>query len=206
MPVVLEGGCLVAGAGEAEPLVGRAISLSTTRVADGLLRDDTRDQMLYVLAGAGSVEARPVGPDTGVYVPAGIAAQVGGALTLACAYTPAERRPGAAIEIVRLADCPSHETGDRSYRELISARVTQFVGDIPPGRAPDHYHHYEEMLVILAGVGRMWAGRSHAPLAPGSCVYLPRGQVHCVENTGGSTLRLLGVFYPAGSPAVRYET
>jgi hypothetical protein len=27
-----------------------------------------------------------------------------------------------------------------------------------------------------------------------------------VENTGEGELRLLGVFYPAGSPAVRYET
>jgi hypothetical protein len=27
-----------------------------------------------------------------------------------------------------------------------------------------------------------------------------------VENTGTGELRLLGVFYPAGSPAVRYET
>ena len=26
-----------------------------------------------------------------------------------------------------------------------------------------------------------------------------------VENTGGGELRLLGVFYPSGSPAVRYE-
>ena len=30
--------------------------------------------------------------------------------------------------------------------------------------------------------------------------------MHCVENTGTGELRLLGVFYPAGSPAVRYET
>jgi hypothetical protein len=30
--------------------------------------------------------------------------------------------------------------------------------------------------------------------------------VHCVENTSGGELRLLGVFHPAGSPAVRYET
>jgi mannose-6-phosphate isomerase-like protein (cupin superfamily) len=97
-------------------------------------------------------------------------------------------------------------TGDRWYRVLIDARVTQFVGSIPPGRAPDHFHEYEEVLFILRGEGRMWAGESNTPIAPGSCVYLPRRQVHCVENTGEGELRLLGVFYPAGSPAVRYET
>lgn len=112
--------------------------------------------------------------------------------------------------LVRLADRPALPTADRWYRVLVddevgSTQVTQFVGSIPPGRAPDHFHHYEEVLFILRGAGRMWAGDTHAPIAVGSCVYLPKGQVHCVENTGDDDLRLLGVFYPAGSPSVRYE-
>jgi oxalate decarboxylase/phosphoglucose isomerase-like protein (cupin superfamily) len=32
-------------------------------------------------------------------------------------------------------------------------------------------------------------------------VHLPPGQPHCLENTGASTLRVLGVFHPGGSPA-----
>ena len=112
--------------------------------------------------------------------------------------------------IVRLADQRAQPTADRWYRVLVddeigSAQVTQFVGSIPPGRAPDHFHHYEEVLFILKGEGRMWAGQTNTPVAPGSCIYLPKGQVHCVENTGEGELRLLGVFYPAGSPSVRYE-
>jgi oxalate decarboxylase/phosphoglucose isomerase-like protein (cupin superfamily) len=51
----------------------------------------------------------------------------------------------------------------------------------------------------------MWTGETHTPIASGSCIYLPKRQVHCVENTGDDELRLLGVFYPAGSPSVRYE-
>lgn len=113
--------------------------------------------------------------------------------------------------IVRLADQREMPTGDRWYRVLVddaigSAQVTQFIGSIPPGRAPDHFHEYEEVLFILRGTGRLWTGDVSAPIGPGSCVYLPHGQVHCVENTGDGELRLLGVFYPAGSPAVRYET
>lgn len=113
--------------------------------------------------------------------------------------------------MVRLSDRKPESTADRWYRVLIddevgSAQVTQFVGGIPPGRAPDHFHLYEEVLFILAGTGRMWAGRSSAPIGAGSCVYLPRRQMHCVENTGAGELRLLGVFYPAGSPAVRYDS
>jgi mannose-6-phosphate isomerase-like protein (cupin superfamily) len=113
--------------------------------------------------------------------------------------------------IVRLADQREMPTGDRWYRVLVddgigSEQVTQFVGSIPPGRAPDHFHEYEEVLFILRGTGRIWTGDVSTPIGPGSCVYLPHGQVHCVENTGDGELRLLGVFYPAGSPAVRYES
>jgi mannose-6-phosphate isomerase-like protein (cupin superfamily) len=112
--------------------------------------------------------------------------------------------------LVRLADQRAQPTADRWYRVLVddeigSTQATQFVGSIPPGRAPDHFHHYEEVLFILKGEGRMWAGETNTPIAPGSCIYLPKGQVHCVENTGNGELRLLGVFYPAGSPSVRYD-
>src|SRR5262249_50904714 len=105
---------------------------------------------------------------------------------------------------------PPQATGDRWYRVLVDEELgcmetTQFVGSIPPGRAPDHFHHYEEVLCILQGTGRMWAGQSSTPIRRGSCVFLPRGQVRCVENTGSSELRLLGVFHPAGSPADRYS-
>jgi len=117
----------------------------------------------------------------------------------------AERLP-----LVRLADRESIPTADRWYRVLVddevgSLQVTQFVGSIPPGRAPDHFHTYEEVLFILRGEGLMRAGDAKTPIGPGSLVYLPKRQVHCVENTGSDELRLLGVFYPAGSPSVRYE-
>jgi mannose-6-phosphate isomerase-like protein (cupin superfamily) len=119
--------------------------------------------------------------------------------------SPLDRAP-----LVRLADQRAQPTADRWYRVLVDDRigsdqVTQFVGSIPPGRAPDHFHQYEEVLFILKGEGRMWAGETKTPVGVGSCIYLPKGQVHCVENTGTGELRLLGVFYPAGSPSVRYD-
>jgi mannose-6-phosphate isomerase-like protein (cupin superfamily) len=112
--------------------------------------------------------------------------------------------------LVRLCDRPPQPSADRWYRVLVddeigSTNATQFVGSIPPGRAPDHFHQYEEVLFILKGEGRMWAGETNTPIATGSCIYLPKGQVHCVENTGTGELRLLGVFYPAGSPSGRYD-
>jgi len=124
--------------------------------------------------------------------------------------TPEDSRVKDRVPFVQLADQKAQSTADRWYRVLIddrvgSEQVTQFVGSIPPGRAPDHFHHYEEVLFILKGEGRMWAGETNTPVTVGSCIYLPKGQVHCVENTGEGELRLLGVFYPAGSPSVRYD-
>jgi mannose-6-phosphate isomerase-like protein (cupin superfamily) len=128
----------------------------------------------------------------------------------AASFVSSELREADSSPIVRLIDQKAQPTADRWYRVLIddrigSEQVTQFVGSIPPGRAPDHFHEYEEVLFILKGEGRMWAGQTNTPISVGSCIFLPKRQVHCVENTGTGELRLLGVFYPAGSPSVRYE-
>ncbi len=82
--------------------------------------------------------------------------------------------------------------------------MTQFIGFVPPGRAPDHYHHYDEVIYILEGRGVLHVAGAASPLAPGSCVHLPSRLVHCLENSGAGELELLGVFSPAGSPAEAY--
>jgi mannose-6-phosphate isomerase-like protein (cupin superfamily) len=175
-----------------------------------------------------------ISPETGVFLPPGVCLTVENpgpaALTLVGSQCPdpdvpvtfdgpcTSPAPGPSsssssspASLVRFSEQPTERADDgRWFRVLVDqdaggARVTQFVGAIPPGRAPDHFHHYEEVLCILEGSGRLWAGESHATIRPGSCVFLPRGQPHCVENTGEGELRLLGVFFPAGSPAVRYS-
>jgi mannose-6-phosphate isomerase-like protein (cupin superfamily) len=212
-----------------------AISLRVLEFAPGLgpaLCNPGCDEVLYVLEGEATVcldgHGRRIGPETGLYLRPGTWLTVDnpgpGPLTLVSSRcpdpgpmdvfdAPCTSPPGIApspLPFVRLQDRAPETSGDRWYRVLVdekvgSAQVTQFVGSIPPGRAPDHFHDYEEVLCILAGRGRMWAGPTSTPIAAGSCVYLPRRQVHCVENTGATELRLLGVFYPAGSPAVRYD-
>ena len=82
--------------------------------------------------------------------------------------------------------------------------MTQFVGHIRPGRAPDHFHLYDEVGYILAGEGAFHVGDESAPLPPGSCFYLPARLVHSLENFGPGEMRVLGVFRPAGSPAEAY--
>jgi mannose-6-phosphate isomerase-like protein (cupin superfamily) len=208
MAVELEGGCRVAQLKEGKPLPDGdllvwnhfegALSLRVLELhGSTTFQDDSHDEVLYVLEGS------PLPPDTGIYIPAGQAMQLSGDMTLVSSRAPAAQSHGHAFS-VHLDDQPVQKTGDRWYRELIQGETTQFVGSIPPGRAPDHFHLYEEVMCILQGSGRMWAGSSSTPIAPGSCIFLPRKQVHCVENLTSGELRLLGMFYPAGSPAVRY--
>jgi mannose-6-phosphate isomerase-like protein (cupin superfamily) len=201
--------------------------------SNGMCNTDC-DEVLYVLEGSGTLtldeRAHEIAPETGVYIRPGAAFAVENPnpepIVIVSSRCPEPVPPAAEADartmpagraaapevapLVRLSDRKALPTADRWYRVLVdeevgSAQVTQFVGSIPPGRAPDHFHKYEEVLFILRGEGRMWAGESNTPIAAGSCVYLPNRQVHCVENTGKGELRLLGVFYPAGSPAVRYD-
>ena len=82
--------------------------------------------------------------------------------------------------------------------------VTQFIGFVPPGRAPDHFHRYDEVLYVLAGAGVLHIEGESAPFRRGTAVHLPARLVHSLENTGEDELQLLGVFRPAGSPAEAY--
>ena len=232
MLAILDGGCRVVGLKEGEPALdgplriwkhfgrevgAKAISLRVLELPAGeraTLRNESSDEALYVLSGSGP----GLSPDTGIYLPPAttLAISATETLTMVSSQCPDAGavlegyEPGdGALTFVSMRDRVIQRTGDRWYREVINAddgstQVTQFVGGIPPGRAPDHYHLYEEVIVILEGAGAMWAGESNTPIETGSCIFLPHGQVHCVENRGDGEMRLLGVFYPAGSPAVRY--
>jgi mannose-6-phosphate isomerase-like protein (cupin superfamily) len=201
----------------------KAISLRVLELPAGeraTLRNESSDEVLYVVTGSGTAGDSKIAVDTGIYLPPAASLEIAAdeTLTLVSSQCPDDGavldgyEPGhGAPLIVAMRDRAVQRTGDRWYREVInaddgSAQVTQFVGGIPPGRAPDHFHLYEEVIVILDGTGAMWAGTSNTPIETGSCIFLPHGQVHCVENRGDGEMRLLGVFYPAGSPAVRYGT
>jgi mannose-6-phosphate isomerase-like protein (cupin superfamily) len=193
----------------------KAISLRVLEFDSGLspvLRNEDTDEVLFALGSCTlfiDEVAYEVEPQSGIFIRARQTFQIDNPGTEPVCFVSSQcPRQEGEIEnaIVRLADQRAMPTGDRWYRVLIDSEVTQFVGSIPPGRAPDHFHEYEEVLFILRGEGRVWLGEKSRPISYGSCIYLPRRQVHCVENTGTGDLRLLGVFYPAGSPAVRYET
>ena len=180
----------------------------------------------------GTALDRPVRPDTGVWLPPGtsyaLAAAGPGPLRLDSVLLPASppgAEPDGAVPdstvpdgtvpdstagplLADLAEQPVEITGDRQFRVLFApgqgcAAATQFVGEIPPGRAPFHSHTYDEVVLVLAGEGVLHVGDEDRPFAPGSCLHLAPGTPHCLENTGQATLRVLGVFHPGGSPAAK---
>lgn len=202
------------------------------RGASALTVRTVAEEVLYVLSGAGSCAIDgfqyTLRPGYGVFVPPKSVCSIENDshedLTLVSVCCPeqaaqladmpprAHDDPGATkpmrtVDESRQAEIP---TGDRKFKMMVDARigcrqVTQFVGFIPPSKAPLHYHTYEEAIYIIEGSGRLWIEDECAEFAAGSSIYLSPRVRHCLENDGTENIRLLGVFYPSGSPAVRYE-
>jgi mannose-6-phosphate isomerase-like protein (cupin superfamily) len=181
-------------------------------------------ELWYVIDGTGLLTpgddpAAPIRRDTALWLPPGaryrLAASTPAQLTLDSVTLPAGPGAGRAgvaeaaqPRLTELGDCPVETTGDRRFRVLFGPgegceAATQFVGEIPPGRAPLHSHTYDEVVLVLAGEGVLHAGPDEHLIAPGTCIHLPPGQQHCLENTGPGTLWVLGVFHPGGSPAAK---
>ncbi|MGB6455759.1 MAG: cupin domain-containing protein [Streptosporangiaceae bacterium] len=186
-------------------------------------------ELWFVIEGSGRLDldgapGPALVPDRGLWIPAAAAYQLqcDGAvrLRLDVVALPAASSPpgagnarpvpvGSGHPISRdLPDCPAETTGDRTFRVLFGpgrdcAAATQFVGEIPPGRAPEHSHPYDEVVLVLQGTGVAHVGGAERELAAGTCLHLPPGLRHCLENTGPQAMRVLGVFHPADSPATK---
>jgi mannose-6-phosphate isomerase-like protein (cupin superfamily) len=180
-------------------------------------RDDARDEVLYVLSGSAEVviDGAPTGlaPGTAAYVARGTDWRVDAADELVLLSVlveqplPANGTSHAVVELA--AEQTLGATSGRQFRllatpEIGCASVTQFVGYIPVGRAPEHFHKYDEVVYVLEGEGALHIDGESAPLHAGSCVHLPARLVHCLENAGPGVMQVLGVFRPAGSPAEAY--
>ena len=89
-----------------------------------------------------------------------------------------------------------------------SIRATLFVGYIPPGKAPWHYHLYDEIVYVLNGRGRVHlgdAGGSHDLHSRVPHFGYDRSRSTSSRTSAQRTIsRILGVFSPAGSPSAAY--
>ena len=100
-------------------------------------------------------------------------------------------------------------TGSRSFQVLLGpengcCRATMFVGVVPPGAAPWHFHNYDEIICVLRGGGVYHQASGPQPTRPGSVVRIPPRTVHINENGAAEEMHVLGVFTPAGSPSAAF--
>jgi mannose-6-phosphate isomerase-like protein (cupin superfamily) len=173
-----------------------------------------RQELLYIVAGEGTLhvggETYELAGDTAAFLVPGEGWAVGNPgpdeLVVVAVSAPCEGEERSQVT-VRYADRESlPATPNREFRFLVNEDlgcldVTQFVGTIPPGRAPLHSHHYDEVVYVVEGEGVLHLAGEARPIGPGSCIHLPPLQEHCLENTGPTPMRILGVFHPSGSPA-----
>ncbi len=175
--------------------------------------DDHADEVIYVLGGTGRLtvggETHELREGVAVWLSRGTPWSADGDVRgVSVLVNNPEPSNGHAVIDLKAVESGTATAGREfllgATPELGCASVTQFIGLVPPGRAPDHFHTYDEVIYILDGEGMLEIGGEQAPLRAGSCVHLPARLVHCLANTGDSELRLLAVFRPAGSPAEAY--
>ena len=215
------------GAVETHPLVppepGSELALDATRLAPRAtldLVDELHDVLVFVHQGGGSLgDAALDGRAAGLVGAGSTGVLRAGPEGLSCvramigAETDLHAPMGTGETVVALDHVePGKATGARSFQVLYgphngSTRATIFVGYIPPGAAPWHYHLYYEIVWVLRGRGRLHLGETIEPLEPGAAFRLRPREVHIVENTDPDVeLAVVGIFTPAGSPSAAYLT
>jgi mannose-6-phosphate isomerase-like protein (cupin superfamily) len=179
------------------------------------------DDVLFVLAGEGRLAhdgvEHPLERETGIYIRPGedyaIVADGSAPLEVLVVEVPDPPTDGELGDrrvTLRLDENESQQaTANREFRLVVTPEagcgsVTQFVGYIPQGRAPDHFHTYDEVLYILRGEGVLHIGDSHEIVGEGACIHFSPELVHSLENVGAEPMQVLGVFRPAGSPSEAY--
>jgi quercetin dioxygenase-like cupin family protein len=207
------------------PIGDSALALARVGLGPGeeaALADPESDSLLYVAAGAGTFaiggRSFELGEGAAGLVLAGEEATLSGGegglvLVHATAGAAADRHAplGPRETIVSSGGADTgRATGARSFRLLFgphngSTLATLFVGFVPPGKAPWHYHLYDEIVWLPTGPGRLHKGDAVTELGPGSAFRLRPREVHMVENTSPDReLAVVGVFTPAGSPSAAY--
>ena len=200
-----------------ERLEQRIVRYAPGRSAEHAL--DGRQEILYVAAGEGQLEIgrelHELRPGTGAFITPGETYSIEnpgpGELVVVSVLAPIDQAEATAERkvTVHLEDQPElPASSERTFRYLVNEdmgclAVTQFVGTVHPSKAPMHSHSYDEVGYVVEGQGVAHVGGESTPIRAGSCFHLPPEEIHCIENSGTSIMRILGVFHPSGSPASR---
>jgi mannose-6-phosphate isomerase-like protein (cupin superfamily) len=204
---------------------GSELSASLVHVRAGAqiaLAPRREDLVLYSLDGTGTIsygggEDGGLRPGAAALVPEGRTALVTGgsgglSIVRLSAGAGCDRHAplGEPARVTHLdLDRRDRASGNRSFQVLFdmyngSDRATVFAGVVPPGKAPWHFHQYDEIVWILDGHGLYHLAGGVEEFQPGCAFRVRPREVHIVENCGQGDLLLLGMFTPAGSPVAAY--
>jgi mannose-6-phosphate isomerase-like protein (cupin superfamily) len=88
---------------------------------------------------------------------------------------------------------------DRTTSEIEQCSLAEET--LPPGAAVGRHHHIEteEIYYILSGNGQMTVGDNVENVRAGDAVYIPKGHLHTLQNTGAAPMTILLVCGPAYS-------
>lgn len=207
-----------------EPVSDSALALSQLTLSpDEYLVTGSVDNDVFVFGVEGastcvlsSTGRGSLAPGDALFIPAGETAELqsgpAGLVALLLHVSPACDQHAPLGPITHFASversATADATGQRTYRVLFgpdtgSCRATLFVGYVPPGKAPWHFHQYDEIVWIWHGTGRFHAANVRE-LSAGSAFRIRPRQVHIVENLTEEELLLIGIFTPAGSPSAAY--
>lgn len=187
------------------------------------------DTYIYVLSGSGEIllatEKQQISEGSAALVLDGESVQIShdqksiGSLCLLLIDVPAPITPWShslakAIEIkkrivlTRLGQSDAKAASSNRQFEVLfdasngSRSATMFVGFIPSSGAPEHYHLYDEICVIVRGRGALQVqDRQVQPLEKGSAFHVAPRFLHAIHNPNPEDLWILGVFRPEGSAA-----
>ena len=88
---------------------------------------------------------------------------------------------------------------DRTTSDIERCSLAEEV--LPVGSTVGRHHHTEteEVYYILNGAGRMTVGDEVQDVVAGDAIFIPRGFLHSLENTGREPMTILLVCGPAYS-------
>ena len=213
----------------AEPMLLNSVRVASGGVYRSAANEAQHDEYWYLLQGSGEVTlgsapqalTAQITAGTAVQIPAGQAWELvtDQPTWLLSFLVPAPVTPfaqalakpvGQVINVSALGQQDAQAaTSDRQYEVLFDAKrgsrgATMFVGFIPTSGAPEHYHLYDEICVIVRGSGTLHTTDREQAIGVGSAFHVAPRLLHALENPNPEDLWVLGVFRPEGSAAAAF--
>jgi len=112
------------------------------------------------------------------------------------------------VPLIHEDDAASLDLPGRNLRWLVNAdllgakHLSMCVIKVEPGQTvrPAHSHpNGEEVIYIVSGSGRVMVNGEVSPVREGTAVLFPQGEVHMLQNTGDTQMKVACFFAPATS-------